>query len=83
MATDQELLDKVDARITAIVDGDDVTEMTVGDETMEFASLRELQKRREVLKRKVAATTSPAMLVAEMTHVPSVCSCSFFLSNAE
>ena len=60
MATDQELLDKVDARITAIVDGDDVTEMTVGDETMEFASLRELQKRREVLKRKVAATTSPA-----------------------
>ena len=60
MATDQELLDKVDARITAIVDGDDVTEMTVGDETMEFASLRELQTRREALKHTAAATTSPA-----------------------
>jgi hypothetical protein len=65
MATNQELLDKVDAKIAAIIDGDDVTELTIGDETMKFASLRELQQMRNDLVRKVNASSQSPFLTVE------------------
>jgi hypothetical protein len=65
MATNQELLDKEDAKIAAIIDGDDVTELTIGDETMKFASLRELQQMRNDLVRKVNAASHSPFLVVE------------------